>query len=104
MPHQIGVFGNFTAVDADFALVFVNVGLNGNVSVAVLSFRDDTRRFRADTNELFVVANPKRRARTEIKNRFGAVGFALRVLPEQDVQPFRKIKFFVLVITEILKK
>ena len=104
MPHQVGVFGNFTAVDADLPFIFKNRRFNRHFTVTVFGFGADIGVFRAHTNQLFIVADTKRSARAKVKDRLSAVGFALCVLPEKDVQPVRKLKVFVFVISKILKE
>jgi hypothetical protein len=47
------------------------------------------------------VADAERRARAKVKNRLGTVRFALRVFPEQHVQPVFKDEFFPFVIPKI---
>ena len=90
MPHQVGVFGNFTAVDTNIPFVFVDVRLNGNAAIAVFRLRNDSRGFRADTDQLFVVADTQGRARAKVKDSLGTIGFALTVFTKQNVQPIRK--------------
>ena len=104
MPHQIGVLGNFTAVYADFPFVFKNQGFDRHFAVAVFRFRCNLRVVGADTNELFIVADTERRARTQIENGFGAVGFPLRIFSEKDVKTVGKFENFVFVISKILKE
>ena len=47
------------------------------------------------------MADPKRRARAEVKHGLGAVGFALSVFAEQHVESFGKGKRFLPIISEI---
>ena len=85
MPHQVGIFCNFAAVDFDFTLIFVNVGGNGDFAVTIFRFGGDFCLFRADTDKLFVVTDTQRRARAKVKDRFCTVGFALRIFSEKHV-------------------
>jgi hypothetical protein len=101
MPHKIGVFGNFATVDADFPLIFENERLNRNFPIPILCLGGDFCVVRADLDELFIVANPQRCARTKVEHRFGAVGLSLTILPKEHVQTFVKDEFFPFVIPKI---
>ena len=85
MTHQVGIFGDFTTVDTDFALGFGDTCRHADVAVAVFGVRGERCRFRAYLDELFIVANSKRRARAKVKDRLGAIRFALCVFTEKDV-------------------
>ena len=102
MPHEVGVFGDFATVDADFPLIFKNERLNRNFSVPILRLGGDFCVVCADFDELFIVANSQRRPRTKVKNSLCTVGFPLRILTEEYVQTVREIKTLALVISEIL--
>ena len=104
MPHEVGVFGDTGAVDAELTLVFENIRFYGYFAVTVFRFGCDVGLFRAHFHKLFIVADTERRARAKVKNGFCAVGFPLRVFAEKHVQSVGKHKRFPLVISEILKE
>ena len=54
-------------------------------------------------DELAVVADAERRTRAQVKDRFGAVGLALRVAAREDVEPVRKGERLVFVVPEIVE-
>ena len=73
-------------------------------SVAVFRFRLDKGVVCIHTDKLLVVTDTKGCARAKVKHRLSAVGFALCVFTEKDVEPVGKLKSFVLVISKILKE
>jgi hypothetical protein len=104
VPHQIGIFGNFTTVYPYFALIFVDERLYGNLAVPIFRFRDNFSTLLAHFNQLFVVANSKRRTRAKIENRLGAVGLALGVFAKENVQALFKEEILALVVSKILQE
>ena len=86
------------------ALIFVDERLYGNLAVPIFRFGNDFRALLSHFDELFVVANSKRRTRAKIENRLGAVGLALGVFAKENVQALFKEEILALVVSKILQE
>ena len=95
-------FGDFTAVDANFTFIFINIRLDCHFSVTIFRFGGDFGVFRTHFDKLFIVANTKGRARTKVKNSFRTVGFPLRVFSVKEIDAVGKSNFSVQKVTKPL--
>ena len=103
VPQEIDGARHFIAVDPEFPPVFIQFRFERDLAVLALRLGEKLRAGRADLDELLVVTDAQRRARAKIKDRLGTIGLALRILPIENVDSFRKAKGLALVISEILK-
>ena len=101
IAEDIRVFSYFVAVNSHLAAVFEDARAYLQIAVHPLGFGGDFGKLAPVADKLFISAAARRSARAKVKNSLRAVGFALRVSAENDVESVGELNVFIFVISEI---